>query len=170
MSGKGRPLEHPSISLEDVWLTLEGDAIAPERETTSFPSVPVDPAVAALGTDFRTRPDLSFELQSGWRNLREAILRRLSTPRGGLFYDANYGYDLREFLNEAATTATLYQLERMASLELEKDPRILRATATATVITDRHIRLSLQCETELGPYELIVGVDSLAMEVLRESQ
>lgn len=166
----GRPMEHPSVTFEDVWLTFEGDTILAERETTSFPPVPVDPAVAALGTDFRTRPDLSFELQSGWRNLREAILRRLSTPRGGLFYDADYGYDLREFLNEAATTSTLYQLERMTALELEKDPRILQVIASATVVADRHVRLSIQCETELGPYELIVSVDNLRMEVLRESQ
>ena len=54
-----------------------------------------------LGTDWAIDSDLEerIRLVSGRENLGLAITRRLSTPRGGLFYDPGYGLDLRLWLS-----------------------------------------------------------------------
>lgn len=121
-----------------------------------------------FGTDFKTNPDLDLKPHSGWQNLKAALIRRLMQPRGGLWYDRTYGTDLRQFLNETITTRSLYELERLAALELEKDPRILHAEATATRTGHRAVHLAIHCETNAGPFDLIVHVDDLKGVTLHE--
>ena len=61
------------------------------------------------GTDIRIGTVVST--QSGIKNLIEAILWRLQTPRGSLFYDTSYGEDVREYLQSELTPATLHEMQ-----------------------------------------------------------
>ena len=122
-----------------------------------------------FGTDLSALPDLSFGVKSGRANLAEALARRLMTPRGGLFYDPTYGTDLRSYLNEAITDDVIYEIETLAAAECEQDERVLAATASVIEADPsvRKIRLSINLETDVGPFRLILSIDDVAVEVLR---
>lgn len=122
--------------------------------------------MADLGTDISSLPDLDFRIQSGYRNLAEAIARRLMTPRGGLFYDPTYGLDLRQYLNEAATDEVLYEIETLVAAECEKDPRILEAAVKASVTRPRTLTLNIELLTDSGPFKLVLAVNDVRVEVL----
>jgi hypothetical protein len=63
------------------------------------------PSSVDFGQDIDASAGLNpyMRLIGGLPNVGQALLHRLSTPRGSLPYDANYGYDVRELLNETMT-------------------------------------------------------------------
>ena len=93
--------------------------------------------MADYGTDVSTFPgfDTTGRTITGARVVAEACLRRLMTPRGSLPYDLDYGYDLRDLLNEDLSAGDLRRHELAAELELEKDERIDSADVTLTLDT-----------------------------------
>lgn len=121
----------------------------------------------SLGTDLAALPAFDGQrLRREGENLAEALARRLITPRGGLFYDPEYGTDLRAYLKEPATDALRYEIERAAALEAEKDPRVEAATATVTRDGADGLRLRLDVTTAEGPFRMVLRVDTLTVEVL----
>lgn len=125
--------------------------------------------MADFGVDISALPDLDFRLQSGLPNLAEAVARRLMTPRGGLFYDPDYGLDLRQYLNEALTDEVRYEIETLVAAECEQDERILAANATVVEGPPqaRALRILIELETAEGPFRLLLGVNAVSVEVLR---
>lgn len=124
----------------------------------------------AFGTDIGAITQQGFVILSGADNLVAALLRRLITPRGGLFYDPNYGVDLREYVQAALGPQEIYEIEEFTAAELAKDPRVLSATATVlnpNLLSQRGLALRLEVETEEGPFDLILAVDQVSVEVLR---
>lgn len=87
-----------------------------------------------FGTDLYCVDDIrpTFDLVSGRTGLAQALARRLSTPRGGLFYDTTYGLDLRAYLNADLDQGDAFRLEAAAASECERDERVARATAEVT--------------------------------------
>jgi phage baseplate assembly protein W len=120
-----------------------------------------------FGTDLTALPELRFQLKDGLANLGEALARRLLTPRGGLFYDPTYGWDLRRYLNEVLDEATEYEMKVLVEQELEKDPRVYRATVEAVAKDLKRIYLDTLVETAQGPFRLTVAVSDVSVEVLR---
>src|SRR6185369_2291909 len=57
--------------------------------------------------------------------LRQDIRWRLSTRRGLLINDPNYGIDLRDLVNADLTEDELAHIPSMVAAELDKDDRIL---------------------------------------------
>lgn len=86
------------------------------------------------GSDISTFPDLdpSFGLLTGPRVVAEAVARRLMTPRGGLFYDPQYGFDLRALLNDATPDARLAAIASQVEDEALKDERVQAVQAFVT--------------------------------------
>jgi phage baseplate assembly protein W len=72
--------------------------------------------------------DEAWSLVSGETNLAHALARRLSTPRGGLFYAPNYGLDLRSYLGADLTDTQLATLGPATAQECEKDERVQSCT------------------------------------------
>jgi hypothetical protein len=125
--------------------------------------------MADFGTDFAVTfgptgvPDIdpSFRLVSGRALLIQAIALRLTTPE--LFYDPAYGQDLRGWLGEGVTTATLARLRAAVAAEALKDERVRRASATATYSdAARTLRVVLALEDAAGPFELVLAVSQAA--------
>jgi hypothetical protein len=96
----------------------------------------------------------------------EAVLRRLQTPRGGLWYDRDYGTDVRQFLNGSRSRFTV-----AAAVEAEalKDERIEEAGAEVT-FTDRTLEIVLRIVTADGPFSLTVGVSELTVDLISFDQ
>jgi phage baseplate assembly protein W len=120
-----------------------------------------------FGTDLTALPELRFRLTDGLANLGEALARRLLTPRGGLFYDPTYGWDLRRYLNEVLDEATEYEMRVLVEQELEKDARVYRATVEEITRDLKRIHMDVVVETNRGSFRLTLAVSDVSVEVLR---
>lgn len=117
----------------------------------------------ALGTDFAGVEDIGPTLAqvSGRAALAQALLRRLMTPNGSLFYAkfdpkaAEYGYDLRQHLNDMdpPVGAITFRVET----ECLKDQRVEDARAVVR-LEGEDLFVDLTITDALGPFELVVGV------------
>ncbi len=99
----------------------------------------------------------------GFRVLLEALARRLSTPRGGLFYDPSYGFDVRAFLNSRINDETKYNLVSGVENEVLQDPRVLGGIVelrTWTTGTAGTIELLMEIESTEGPWRGIITADT----------
>lgn len=118
-----------------------------------------------LGTDLIIGK--SVKKISGFDNLARQIIRRLSTPRGSLFYDPDYGMDIKLFLNTNLNPSKLMKLEMDIKNECESDPRVDEAEVS---IKYNPSTLSLEIEISLvtidGSFTLILNVSSLNIELL----
>lgn len=107
---------------------------------------------------------LSWSLASGSRNVANAIGRRLITPRGGLFYDPDYGFDTREYLGVALTRGKLAELIQGVESEALKDVRVQAVVASVTTTGNPSTSLTLELSVTLadGPtFDMIMSIQTL---------
>lgn len=122
------------------------------------------------GADIGAVPDLDPMLPTvtGRAVLREALVRRLSTPRGALFYEPDYGYDLRALLSEGITGSDLFAIAHAVGAEVRKDERVLGASVVPRLSADgSRLALTLWITDAAGPFELVLVVSAVTVEVLR---
>ncbi len=121
-----------------------------------------------LGSDFAGILDIDAALTvvSGWRNLGNALGRRLTTANGALFYDPDYGYDLRSLLHAAIRDTT--QIANRIIKEMLKDKRV--DSATANVLFDGNTLTAHVGITPKGDdnpsFSLVMNVSQLTVETL----
>jgi len=123
-----------------------------------------------LGTDIGCYPDLdaSFATVTAFILLGQDLARRLETARGGLFYDSQYGLDLREMVNDTATLANARKRQTQIKGEVEKDERVQRATVTVTyLLNSSSATVKLVVETAAGPFTYILNVTALTVSLLK---
>jgi len=154
----GYPLGLPEVPATD----LSGEAIG----------FALDPAAATLGVDIGSVPDIdpTLALVSGYQALGESIARRLETPRGGLFYDGDYGTDIRGRLNDSFTPAEIFSLQSDIEAEAEKEERVQSASATVTfdaASSSMNIQLGVVAAT--GPFRFVLSADALSVQLLDAS-
>jgi hypothetical protein len=121
-----------------------------------------------FGTDVSTFPDLdpAFALISDKRAVGEAIARRLMTPHGSIDYDADYGYDVRDLLNEDMGPAELLAAQSAIVDEAEKDERVLHATLDLVFVPESDtLSLPLTLELADGPFELVLSVGQVGVTI-----
>lgn len=101
----------------------------------SFP-LPKQVVNPALGTDLSGVADLTPHMgeSSGRQCLAEALARRLITPRGALFYDPNYGYDLTSLINADLASSDIPRIAASIEEEFRKDERVISAVATVQYV------------------------------------
>lgn len=127
--------------------------------------------MADLGTDIYCVDDIdpSFAVVDGARALAQAIARRLATPRGGLFYDTEYGFDLTAFLNADIDDRAAFQIAVGVENEALKDERVRECRATVAYDAQTEVmRVVLAGVSSSGPFQLILGVSDVSVEVLRD--
>lgn len=121
-----------------------------------------------LGVDVSCVDDLdpSLSLVAGRSGLGQAMARRISTPRGMLFYDPNYGIDIRGQIKRVFSDT---QTARLIEGECIKDERVDNVAATAELngATDA-LEISLQVDDGSGPFDLTVSIDGVTVELLNE--
>jgi hypothetical protein len=119
------------------------------------------------GLDLRLLPDKTFTRRDGTALIVELAVRRLTTPRGGLFYDPLFGFDLREFVQDEWGEITRFELEDGAQRELLKIEGVFDARVTATAPVNTKMRVSAILELDTGPFSLVLLVEAVTVEVLR---
>ncbi len=103
-------------------------------------------------------------LASGYTVVANAIGRRLITPRGGLFYDQDYGFDVRSYCNAAMTRGKMAELIAGVEAECAKDERVQSARASAQVTGFPDVSLVLNVAVVLvdgGTFSMIMTVGDL---------
>lgn len=135
----------------------------------------VAPGVGGSSVDFGTDinclsgMDPRLRLLDGRANLGQALVARLGTPRGGLFYDPNYGTDLRAYVNEAMSPAALARVRADVQAECAKDERVSACTASTSYdAATRTLLVQVAIQTAGGPFRLVLAVTSVSVELLRQ--
>jgi len=125
------------------------------------------------GRDISGAIDISPTLQesTGLQLMREVAVRRQYTPDASLLSAPDEKtVDLRSFIS-----ADFPHNERGAQIvasaavaALQADPRILSATVDATWETESYMVLRERIFTAEGPFDLVLGVNSVTISVLRQ--
>jgi hypothetical protein len=102
----------------------------------------------------------------GREALGHALARRLTTRRGGLWYDPNYGHDVRQYVN--APTQQPGKIESEVSGECLKDERVLEADVTVLSVGEE-LRLGIVITDGQGPFPLTLVVTSVTVELLQNA-
>lgn len=85
----------------------------------------------------------------------QAILRRVTTPRGTLLDDSGYGEDVARMLHQGMTPADKKASADMLSAEVLEDDRVLSCTVELTAIPQGlNVRIRGELADGKGPYSL----------------
>lgn len=130
-----------------------------------------------LGIDLYCLDDLdeAGRTVSGVDAVRQAAYHRITTR--ALVDDDDYGIDVRELLGNGLTDAAIANLENSVRDAVSKDPRVTPDTLDVVVSSsgvgasgDTSITIEISAETEDGPFELVVSVNELTVDILSGRQ
>ena len=127
---------------------------------------------ADFGSDISTFPDLDelLEPQSGRRVLLESVARRMSTPRGALWWAPSYGSDLGAILDGPVSDAQLRANATALQQQLAQDERMLSARVEASyVAATRSLRIIVSITDADGPFERVFTLDASGVATLMEA-
>lgn len=117
-------------------------------------------------TDFGSTLSLTFDLDpmgqtvSGLTALAQALIRRITTPRGRLLSDPNYGYDIAGELEDDVTTQQVNAIAANVDAEFLKDQRVFSSVTTVTLQTDGQLDVASQVQSALGPFSLVFSLSA----------
>ena len=120
------------------------------------------------GSDLSCLNDLDPSMleTSGLHMLAQALCRRLITPRGTLIDDANYGFDLRQFLGDDLAPADVARISAGVDAELVKDERVAASQTTAGLLSGV-LTVSTAVTPSSGPnFQLVVAVSAVTVALL----
>lgn len=124
-----------------------------------------------FGSDLSCTDDLDDVAReiSGQDVLAQAIYRRLTTPRGQLLDDPDYGIDVRSFLSRGIDAGKLREIEGTIRQEVLKDERVANVTAQASIdYRSYSMTVSLIVTTGEGPFRLVFDITADTVEFLKE--
>jgi hypothetical protein len=126
------------------------------------------PVNLTYGTDLKCVEDFDPGMieASGNLVLANACARRLITPRGTYVGDANYGYDIKQFLGDDLSPQQVGKIQSNIAAELQKDQRVQSVSAIAVLATSTSIlTVTAVIEGALGPFSLVLSVTDLAATI-----
>ena len=100
---------------------------------------------------------------SGLTALAQALIRRITTPRGRLLNDPNYGYDIAGELEDDVTTQQVAAIAANVDQEFLKDQRVFSSVTTVTLETDGQLDVSSQVQSALGPFSLVFSLSAMGI-------
>lgn len=122
-----------------------------------------------FGIDLKCGDDLDPGMGqvSGIALMHQAVRHRLTTRRGSLLRYPDYGIDVRDLLSEGVDETALAQIPSAVDGELAKDERILASETVATWdASASKLTLAITIETAEGPFDLVLSVDKVTVELL----
>lgn len=133
----------------------------------------MDAPTGALGygTDIACTDDLAEPMAdvdpTSTTAIAQALLRRLDCPRGRLVDDADYGLDIRGYLNRGTTVAELNALAGAVRNEVEKDDRVSSAIVqVAASLSSLSVRIRIvPADPNLDEFSLTLAVTSAAVVI-----
>jgi hypothetical protein len=113
--------------------------------------------------------DETGSMVSGVQMLIQAILIRLSTPRGSVIDAPDDGICLSDYLSRGLTPADVAMLAGTISQEILKDERFTRADAkidSSNLVSADELSISLDVDSGLGPFQFTLLVNKAGAAVL----
>lgn len=122
--------------------------------------------MADLGTDFAGSDDLdpALTMQTDRRALADAIIRRLTTARGGLPDYPQYGFDVSSLIGSVVTPNAVAQrvLEQVRAEE-----EVEEASCDVTQSTDgTTLTITIKVVSSVGPFDLTIDVNDLEFSAI----
>ncbi len=117
--------------------------------------------IYCINGDFQVLPAGDITLVDGKYCLIQDIINRLKTVKGSHFRHPDYGIDLYKYLKAQWSEEIELEILTLIETELEKDPRILEATAVREYIDMRTFVIKVIVETVEydTPINLIIDLD-----------
>lgn len=123
------------------------------------------------GSDFAGADDIDEELsvREGEAEelyaLAESVARRLSTPRGGLWFAPNEGFDIRTLVG---STEDVDQASDKIESECRKEERVRKAKCEITVVDRESWQVKLTCTPKVGTtFALTLSVSRVTVQLLK---
>lgn len=102
--------------------------------------------------------------------LAQALFRRVITPRGTLIDDANYGFDLTQFINDDLSTSDLARVGAGVDAEFLKDERVFRSSTTVTLLSTGILTVVSSVTPSAGPtFKLTLAITQVTQQILQVS-
>lgn len=92
-----------------------------------------------------------------------AVVDRITTPRGGLWYSDAYGDDVRRHVG---TTQHVLVIAQGLEAQALADERVENAAAQATFGDDGAMSIAMSIESSDGPFEFTLAVDQVSAKLL----
>ena len=106
---------------------------------------------------------------SGVRVVAEAAYRRLTTRRGELLDDPDYGLRLADYLGASTSDSEAALLPGLIRQQLLRDPRLRSVDVTVTetgTSSDLTWTIAVRGYTDEGPFDLVASVDDVTVALL----
>lgn len=123
-----------------------------------------------LGTDIAGVLDLDAGLTtvSGRLALAQRILRRLTTPRGGLLGSSSYGYDVLSMVG-SSVPASVVEQRVLEQVLYEEEVEDAQCAATMNAATSE-MTVELSVVDADGPFDLVLTASELTVSALIDDQ
>ncbi len=100
----------------------------------------------------------------------QRIVRRLTTPRGALALigdDPNFGYDVRQWINNKAGPGDIALAQAAIEAECLKDEQVISVNASIAFSAQTSaMAITLQLVTNAGPFTLTLNVGQLTVDMV----
>lgn len=169
----------PIIVLDATHFSLTGSAGNGNFQTNAC-AFAIDPNPAALpapapgqyGHDLSCVSDLDPGMAEvdGTTTLAQALARRVSTPRGTLIDDPNYGYDITQELNNDVGPQDLARIGTNVDTEFLKDERVLSSKTTVQLLANGSLLVTTQVQGATGTFALVLQATSVSVLLLTVTQ
>ncbi len=123
--------------------------------------------IYCINGEFQVLPAGDITLVNDKYCLIQDIINRLKTVKGSHFRHPDYGIDLYKYIKAQWSEGTELEILTLIETELEKDPRILEATAVREYIDMRTFVIKLIVETVNydSPINLVITLDRDSQDV-----
>ena len=129
--------------------------------------------MADYGTDISTITsagvvdlDEYFRVVSGSTCVLHAVVKRLTTPYGGLVDDQDYGFDLRDLVNRSLSKPELRGAVAQIEAQCLEDERVDEADVDLSVLNGV-LTVKVQCRLiDDQTFRLVLGVSAVSVDVL----
>jgi phage baseplate assembly protein W len=123
----------------------------------------------AFDEDYELLPAGDVEVVSGVHCVVQDIIHELSTPKGDLFYNSEYGVDIYKYINEDNTFINRLGLSQEVKKVLNHNQRIEPTTAKVEVVDWNLNKIKLKASFSLisvdNPLNLILTYSQNDIEV-----
>lgn len=98
----------------------------------------------------------------------QSIYRRLTTPRGQLIDDEDYGYDIRGLLHRGMTANQMLAIPGTIKQEILKEERIdeVNVKIVSANVTTGKLTLEVEGIAQEEPFTLTISVDQAALVII----
>lgn len=148
----------------DPWPALTAQAAI---VIAARPATAVVVGANLYGWDLSCVNDLTLSMTEVGGNvvLAQSCARRLITARGTLVDDANYGYDLTQFLGDDLDPVQVGRIQSNVAAELLKDDRVQSVRAVAALSLGGILSVTAIIEGASGPFTFVLSISDQAATI-----